>query len=132
MTPEYALRPPCPTGSPAIASSWLAAAPSNRPLVEGEGLVDERASTARGRRRRAESGPGALALETFRRNLPRLMAERPGQWVAYHGDKLIGFAKTPPELYEELDRRGLDGREYVVYCIEPEPPREFDSPYPFD
>ncbi len=82
----------------------------------------------------AEPNPalGQLALETFRRDLPRLMAERPGQWVAYHGDKLIGFAKTPPDLYQELDRRGLDGREYVVYCIEPEPPREFDSPYPFD
>jgi hypothetical protein len=75
---------------------------------------------------------GRLALETFRRDLPRLLEERPGQWVAYHGDQLIGFAATPPELYEVIHRRGLPGQEYVVCCIEPEPPDVVDSPYPFD
>ncbi len=75
---------------------------------------------------------GLLALETFRRDLPRLMAERPGQWVAYHGDKLIGFAATGRELYQQCLRRGLDGQEYLVGRIAPEPPEIFDSPYPFD
>ncbi|HYW81982.1 MAG TPA: hypothetical protein VFB30_01925 [Spirochaetia bacterium] len=85
---------------------------------------------------RTEPNPalGLLALETFRRDRPRLMEERPGQWVAYHGDRLICFAKTPPDLYQELDRRGLKftGQEYVIRCIEEEPPMVYDNPYPFD
>ncbi len=75
---------------------------------------------------------GPLALATFRRDLPRLLEERPGQWVAYHGDQLVGFAKTDLELYQECERRGYRGRDYVIYCIEPELPDIVDSPYPFD
>src|SRR5438552_3876706 len=85
---------------------------------------------------RTEPNPalGLLALETFRRDLPRLLKERPGQWVAYHGDRLIGFGATPPDVYDELERRGLKaiGQEYIIRCIEPEPPDIVDSPYPFD
>jgi hypothetical protein len=82
----------------------------------------------------AEPNPalGRLALETFRRDLPRLMKERPGQWVAYHGDRLIGFAKTPTGLYQDFDRRGVPGQEYHVGCIEPEPPLEFECRCSFD
>jgi hypothetical protein len=75
---------------------------------------------------------GPLALVAFRRDLPRLLQERPGQWVAYHGDQLVGFAKTDLELYQECERRGYRGRDYVIYCIEPELPDIVDSPYPFD
>jgi hypothetical protein len=75
---------------------------------------------------------GPLALATYRRDLPRLLEERPGQWVAYHGDQLVGFAKTARELYQECERRGYRGRDYVVDCIEPELPDIVDSPYPFE
>src|SRR5262245_29564114 len=60
------------------------------------------------------------AWEGFRRDLPRLLRERPGQWVAYHGDQLIGFAKTQLELHRERRRRGIDDDEFLVFCIEPE------------
>jgi hypothetical protein len=75
---------------------------------------------------------GLQALEAFRRDLPRLLEEQPGQWVLYHGDQLIGFSRTPPELYKEMDRRGFRGRDCVVRSIEEEPPDIVDSPYPFD
>jgi hypothetical protein len=79
---------------------------------------------------------GPLALETYRRNLSRLLEERRGQWVAYHGDQLVGFAKTDLELYQECDRRGYRGRDYVIEYIEfdlPGGPDDIiDSPYPFD
>ncbi|HKI33203.1 MAG TPA: DUF5678 domain-containing protein [Gemmataceae bacterium] len=75
---------------------------------------------------------GALALATYRRDLARLLEERPGQWVAYHGDQLVGFAKTQRELVEECIRRGYRGRDYLVDCIEPELPDIIDSPYPFE
>ncbi len=56
----------------------------------------------------------------FRRDLPQLLRERPGQWVAYHGDKQIGFAKTDLELHRERSRRGIEEDEFLVLCIEPE------------
>jgi hypothetical protein len=75
---------------------------------------------------------GPLALETFRRDLPRLLGERPGEWVAYHGDQLVGFAKTQRGLVQECIRRGYRGRDFIVACIEPELPDLIDSPYPFE
>jgi hypothetical protein len=75
---------------------------------------------------------GSLALAAFRSDLPRLLEERPGQWVAYHGDQLVGFAATDRELHQECIRRGYRGPDYTVRCIELEPPDVEDSPYPFD
>jgi hypothetical protein len=75
---------------------------------------------------------GALALATFRRDLPRLLQERPGQWVAYHGEEVVGYATTARELYQKCLSRGYRGPDYTVRCIEPEPPEIVDSPYPFD
>jgi hypothetical protein len=60
------------------------------------------------------------AQKAFYRDLPRLLQERPGPWVAYHGDKPLGFARTQAELYRECLRRGIDEEEFVVQCIEPE------------
>jgi hypothetical protein len=46
-------------------------------------------------------------LLTFWRDRPQLRKERPGQWVAYHGDRCLGFARTSAELYQRA-RQGLD------------------------
>ena len=35
---------------------------------------------------------GELAEDAFRRDLPLLLKERPGEWVAYHGDRRVGIA----------------------------------------
>ena len=56
----------------------------------------------------------------FRRDLPRLLAERPGQWVAYRGEEQIGFGATKTELYQECLRRGLKRDEFLVRSVEPE------------
>src|SRR4051794_27765725 len=42
---------------------------------------------------------GKQAVLAFRRDLPALLKERPGQWVAYHGPNRVGFASTDDELY---------------------------------
>ncbi len=60
-----------------------------------------------------------LAWVGFRRDLAQLLRERPGQWVAYHGDKPIGYDKTKTKLYQECLRRGIDEDEFLVLCIEP-------------
>jgi hypothetical protein len=59
------------------------------------------------------------ALHAFERDLPRLWAERPGQWVAYPGDRLLGFGVHKHELYHQCFAQGLSREEFVVFCIEP-------------
>jgi hypothetical protein len=62
------------------------------------------------------------AQAAFERDLPQLLKERPGQWVAYYGDKPIHFAKDKTALCLECERLGYE--EYLTRCIEPWP--EFD------
>jgi hypothetical protein len=49
------------------------------------------------------------ADEAFRRDLPQLWKERPGEWVAYHGLERIGFALTKDQMVHECLERGLKG-----------------------
>ena len=72
-----------------------------------------------------EGGPGSgdlgrQALLAFWRDLPRLLQERPRQWVAYHGERQLGFAPTRAELWAECQRRGLKADEFLIRSIEPE------------
>jgi len=73
-----------------------------------------------------------LAELAFRRDLPALLKERPGDWVAYHGDRRVNIAGTDLELYQECARLGLPDDECIVSPIELEPPEEVDNPYPLD
>ncbi len=57
--------------------------------------------------------------EAYRRDLPQLLLERPGQWVAYHGNTCLGFHKKPEKLYQDSAKRGLDPEDVLVLCIEP-------------
>jgi hypothetical protein len=57
--------------------------------------------------------------EAFLRDLPRLLGERPRQWVAYHGDEQLGFGKTRAELFQACLGRGLNREEFLVCSIEP-------------
>jgi len=71
-------------------------------------------------------------VQTFRRDLPALLKEKPRYWVAYHGDRRVGIAKTDLELYQLCARLGIPQGERIVRPIELEPPYEVDSPYPCD
>lgn len=61
----------------------------------------------------------AQALAAFRLDLPRLLNERPGEWVAYRGEKLLGIARSKKELYDVLLKKGVDRRELVLRQIDP-------------
>ena len=62
--------------------------------------------------------PGIAASQAaFRRDLPELLKKRPRQWVAYHADEQIGFARSPFELYEKCFRLGFQEEEFVVRQI---------------
>ncbi len=60
------------------------------------------------------------ALQAFQRDLPELYAQRPGQWVAYQGDRRVGFADEKHVLYQQCFHQGLQREEFVVFCIEPQ------------
>ena len=62
---------------------------------------------------------GQQAFRAFERDLPQLWEERPGQWVAYQGERRLGFATQQHELYQRCFEQGLTREEFVVFCIEP-------------
>ena len=68
--------------------------------------------------------PGQQAFIAYWRDLEGLLKTHYRQWVAYHGLKRIGIAKNRTELYQRCLSQGIDEREFVVFCIEPEGPDE--------
>jgi hypothetical protein len=60
------------------------------------------------------------ALATFERDLPQLLQDRYGQWVAYHGVNRLGFGNDKTELYQRLRDQGYDDRELLVTYVEPQ------------
>jgi len=64
----------------------------------------------------------AKSQEAFHRDLPELLKNRYGQWVAYQGNERVGFGRTQLELYRECLRRGLKDEDFVVWGITPEWP----------
>jgi hypothetical protein len=67
------------------------------------------------------------AQQAFRRDLPQLLKNHYRQWVAYHGDKRIGFGASLRQLYQECLRRGYPEGEFLVQCIAPEVPDIIDA-----
>jgi hypothetical protein len=73
--------------------------------------------------------PGILrSMQAYWRDLPQLvpLRSRKREWVVYHGDERVGFARTQAELYQECFRRGIPHGEFYVGRLRmlPEPPWE--------
>lgn len=67
--------------------------------------------------------PGILAARrAFRADLPRLMAEHDGEWVAYHCETCLGFSNSQRELYRLCMENGLNLNEVLVCSVEPDEP----------
>src|SRR5262245_58279849 len=60
------------------------------------------------------------AFAAFARDLPALLDEHPGKWVAYHGAERLGIADDDADLYELGRRRGLSPLALLVIGIDPE------------
>jgi hypothetical protein len=58
----------------------------------------------------------------FRRDLDDLLKTHYRQWVAYHGDERVGFAKTQTELYQRCLSNGWKEDEFVVRSVQPQMP----------
>ncbi len=75
---------------------------------------------------RATTPPEILeAQETFFRDLPQLLQERPGQWVAYYGKRRLGFGKTSRALHAECVRQGYPAA--MIRRIYPYPETDYIS-----
>src|SRR5947199_2439795 len=72
--------------------------------------------------------PRMIALSTiaYKRDLPRLLNERPRQWVAYNGDRCLGFARKQIDLCERCLGLGLKDDEFIVRLVIPWDPDEVD------
>ena len=75
---------------------------------------------------------GQQAAEACDRDLPGLWTERPGQWVAYRGERQLGFASHKHELYQRCLESGLALDEFVVFCVEPQETEMFINPIVLD
>ncbi len=62
----------------------------------------------------------------YKRDLPRLLEQHRGQWVAYSGLECLGIAKDFRKLYKIAERKGLKIDEFVIREIESWDPDEVD------
>lgn len=60
------------------------------------------------------------SLQKFEQDLPQLLVQRPGQWIAYRGARSLGLADEKHLLYQQCFDDGLQPEEFVVFCIEPQ------------
>ena len=65
------------------------------------------------------------AQRTFFADLPKLLRERPGQWVAYYGRRRLGFGKTKTALCKDCIRQGHE--EFLIRRIRSYPETDYIS-----
>ncbi len=59
------------------------------------------------------------STNAFYRDLPELLKTRSSMWVAYHGDRCVGSARTETELYQRCTREGIPEDEFIVLFADP-------------
>jgi carbon storage regulator len=67
----------------------------------------------------APPDPQHVGWETIRRDLPRLLREIPGRWVAYRGEQQVALAESHRDLYAQLTKAEVPPNEVVVIRVEP-------------
>ena len=60
------------------------------------------------------------AVRAFHRDLPGLLKDYAGKWVAYHGAQQVKIGEDSFELYQACYDRGLDLSAFIVEWIEPQ------------
>jgi hypothetical protein len=65
------------------------------------------------------------AQAAFARDLPELLKQRRGQWVAYYGSRRLGFGSTQTALWQECERQGY--RDFLIRRVASYPPFDYIS-----
>jgi hypothetical protein len=90
----------------------------------GDGKVEQAAqgtpaAPLRFTRPKGMSAARYAAYEAFYRDLPELAKTHRGLWVAYTGDRRVGFGKDSTELYQRCLAQGLKRGDFLVQKVEP-------------
>jgi hypothetical protein len=64
-------------------------------------------------------GVQRLGWDTFREQLPRLLEQSAGRWVAFHGQRLVVLADAKGDVYKHLVRENIPLTEVIVCRIGP-------------
>lgn len=59
------------------------------------------------------------AESAYLRDLPTLLIEHEGKWVAYHGGRQVGVSTKGYELHQQCLQQGLKPEEFEVFAIVP-------------
>jgi hypothetical protein len=68
-----------------------------------------------------------LANAAYRRDLPAMLKTHYRKWVAYHGDRRLGFGNDKTKLILEWLKRGIPDEELMVRGIEPDMPYDEET-----
>jgi hypothetical protein len=60
-----------------------------------------------------------VGSDAVRRELPRLLREVPGKWIAYRGEQQVALADSDREAYAQLTRANIPLDEVVILRVEP-------------
>jgi hypothetical protein len=93
--------------------------------VSGTEVLNERPVGVPPAARRRAADLVHAAAQAFARDLPDLLKDQQGRWVAYWGERCLGVGDNKFLLYQECIRNGYNPLELFVEAIEPgadEPP----------
>jgi hypothetical protein len=65
-------------------------------------------------------------LAAFQRELPELLENHRGRWVAYHGDHRVALGSSKRQMYQLCLRQNLAPGEFLLRLVDPEIPEELD------
>jgi len=69
----------------------------------------------------------ARSVAAFRRDLPQLLGEHPGEWVAYHHNERVELGSSGRVLYRHCLERGISQDDFVVRRIVPDVARVIED-----
>jgi hypothetical protein len=59
------------------------------------------------------------SYQAFLKELPRLLADHPHEWVAFSGDRELGIRSSKRQLYSDCIAAGHRDGEFLICSIEP-------------
>ncbi len=62
----------------------------------------------------------ARSVAAFRRDLPKLLEEHDGEWVAYHHDQRVQLGSSGRAIYRNCLERGISQDDFIVRRIVPD------------
>ena len=108
-----------------LGGRWVLSAIDVAVLLGGRWVLSAIGAAVLLRWRRLLPNALLIAAAVFEREFPRLLKERPNEWVVYHKDRCLGVFATWDEAEQEAIDRDIPEEETYLRLIEEEPPLSF-------